>query len=277
MRSKLGFVLLLILFVAACGQSTTTVPPTPDTSISGRLTFAGSTTVQPLADALARAFRERYPNVVLEIAAGGTQVGIDAIHDGTVDLGMASRSLSLQEAVGITQHQIAVDVIAIVAHSSNPVKNLTLDQLRGIYLGQLTAWNQVGGPERKIVAVVRGKNSGTRGAFDELVLKGQDPAAPGAQIAVTAGDVAAMVLDDPNAIGYVGFGNLEPGLDLIVIDGVAPDEETVRNNSYPLVRPLLLLTGPLSQPLALKFVEWATSQEGQQIVAASGWVPAKPH
>jgi phosphate transport system substrate-binding protein len=243
--------------------------------VAGKITFAGSTTLQPLAHKLGESFTEQYPDIELDIAAGGSTVGIKAIHDGTVDIGMASRSLKHEEAEGIEQHQVAVDVIALVVHTSNPVDDLGQDQLRDIYMGRITNWREVGGEDESILVIARGKNSGTRGAFDEIVLDKEEPAAPNLKEAVTAGDMAAMVADNPNSIGYVGFGNLEPDIKMIAIDGVIPYEETARDGSYALTRPLLFLTGPLTQPLASRFTDFALSDEGQQIVINSGWVPAK--
>jgi phosphate transport system substrate-binding protein len=276
MQPRSAAIVLFVSFLAACGpmSSTPQSPPTA-TSLAGRITFAGSTTIQPLADKLGQAFKQHNPGVTLDIAAGGSVVGIQAIHAGTVDLGMASRALTSDEAQGITPRQIAVDVIAIVVHPSNPVKSLTMDQLRGIYMGKTTDWSEVGGQSRPIVAVVREKNSGTRGAFDELVLDNQEPAAPAMQTAVTAGDVAAAVAGNPAAIGYVGFGNLESSLRVVAIDGVLPAEETAQSGAYRLVRPLFLLAGPLTQPLALTFVDFTLGVEGQQIVKTNGWVPVK--
>lgn len=278
MRFTLKYRIILVfvtwLALGACGQPTPTSPPTQP-PLSGRITFAGSTTVQPLAAKLGDAFRQRHPDVTLDIAAGGSVVGIQAVHDGTVDIGMASRALKPEEAAGINQHQIASDVIAVVVPASNPVSGLSLEQLRNIYLGQIVNWSEVGGPDREIIVVVRSQSSGTRGAFDEIVLEKKEPAAPLLAEAVTAGDMAAIVLASPAAIGYVGFGNLEPGLKPLAIDGVLPSEATVRDGSYRLVRPLLLLTGPLTQPLAQTFVEFALSAEGQQVVRESGWVPVR--
>jgi len=168
-----------------------------------------------------------------------------------------------------------VDVIAIVVHPSSPVKNLTLDQLRSIYMGKTTDWSEVGGQKQPIVAVVREKNSGTRGAFNELALDNQEPAAPATQTAVTAGDVAAAVANNPAAIGYVGFGNLESSIRAVAIEGTLPSEETAQSGAYRLVRPLFLLAGPLTQPLALTFVDFTLGAEGQQIVKTNGWVPVK--
>jgi phosphate transport system substrate-binding protein len=274
--------LVLMLFVTACAsiglkagdESSASSQPT-QSPVTGRITFAGSTTLQPLAHELGQVFKEQYPEVELDIAAGGSVVGIEAIHGGTVDIGMASRALKSEEAQGITAHRVAVDVIAVIVNEENPVRSLSWEQLGDVYLGKITHWSQVGGPERPIVVVVRGKNSGTRGAFDKLVLNKQEPAAPDVRTAATAGDVAAIVASHSDAVGYVGFGNLDPGLKLLAINDVLPSEETARDGSYQLVRPLLFLTGPLTQPLALTFVDFALSAEGQEIVVASGWVPAE--
>lgn len=272
----LGLILLAVGYtLVGCCRSEATPESIPTPLVAGKITFAGSTTLQPLAHELGEAFNERYPAVELDIAAGGSVVGIQAVHDGTVDIGMASRALKSEEAEGIEQHQVAVDVIAVVVHSTNPVEDLTLEQLRAIYLGEITNWRDVGGDDQPIVVVVRGKNSGTRGAFDEIVLEKQEPVAQEMYTAVTAGDMAVAVSKQPGAIGYVGFGNLESDLKMVSIDGVLPSEETAQDGSYPLVRPLLFLTGPLTQPLAQMFIDFALGDEGQQIVEHSGWVPVK--
>ncbi len=273
MKRAIWIGILLMGLLTACRSSAEPLTPTEE-ALTGRITFAGSTTVQPLADILGQAFQEQYPGVELEIAAGGSVVGIEAVHAGTADIGMASRALTAEEASGIEAHQIAVDVIAVVVHPSNGVRNLTMEELRDIYLGAIVNWREVGGEDQPIVVVMRGQNSGTRGAFDEIVLGGAEPSAVRAQIAVTAGDVVAIVADNPSAIGYIGFGNLEPAISAVALDGVFPSEATARDGSYRLVRPLLLLTGPLSQPLAQRFVDFALSDEGQRIVEESGWVPA---
>lgn len=263
---------LLSVMLASCRP--TAVPATP-TPVTGKLLFAGSTTMQPLVRALGEEFRKRYPGIWLEIGAGGSKVGIRAVREGTVDIGMASRHLTPQEAQGITVHTIALDVIAIVVHPTNPVDNLSLEDLAAIYTGAITNWRQVGGPDKMIVPIAREVTSGTRGAFDELVLGGREPSAPNLKTAVTAGDMAAMVAEQPNAIGYVGFGNLTDRLRVLKINGVYPTPEAARAGSYPLVRPLNLLTGPLSQPLVQEFIRFALSPEGQQIVEQAGWVPIR--
>lgn len=273
-KSSRSFVVLLFLVLTftACANATPEVPT--EVPVSGRITFAGSTTVQPLAAEIARAFNAAYPDVILDIAAGGSSVGIKAVHDGTVDVGMASRRLTSEEAEGIEVYQIAVDVIAMVVNAENPVDNLTSEQLRAIYSGEINHWSEVGGNDAPILVAVRETTSGTRKAFDELVLDEEEPKAPNMERLMTAGDVAAYVVENPDAIGYVGFGNFESGLKPISIDSVEPNEANARDGSYQLTRPLQLLAGPLTQPLAHTFIEFALSKDGQQVVVDSGWIPA---
>jgi len=263
---------LVCVMVGACAGNLTVAEHTA-TSMAGEISFAGSTTLQPLAHQIGQAFTERHPEVILDIAAGGSVVGIEAVHEGRVDIGMASRRLRPEEAEGIEQHQVAADVIAMVVHKSNPIEDLALEELRQIYAGEITNWEQVGGRNEPILAVVRGKNSGTRGAFDEIVIAGDDPSAPNLETAVAASDVAAAVADNQHAIGYLGFGHLDLDIKVISIDGVMPAEETAQDGSYPIVRPLLFLTGPLTRPLGKAFVEFALGEEGRAIVVENGWVP----
>lgn len=263
---------LVCVTAGACAGNLTAADHTA-TSMAGEISFAGSTTLQPLAHEIGQAFTERHPEVILDVAAGGSVVGIEAVHEGRVDIGMASRRLRPEEAEGIEQHQVAADVIAMVVHQSNPIKDLALEELRQIYAGEITNWEQVGGRDEPILVVVRGKNSGTRGAFDKIVLGGQDPGAPSLETAVAASDVAAAVAENENAIGYLGFGHFDLGIKVITIDGLMPAEETAQDGSYPIVRPLLFLTGPLTRPLGRAFVEFALGEEGQAIVVENGWVP----
>jgi phosphate transport system substrate-binding protein len=272
---KMLALLTMIVFLAACGKSPAT-PPTPtEDTLTGKLTFAGSTTMQPLVAQLGDEFRNIHPHVTLDIAAGGSAVGIKAIHDGTTDIGMASRALTTDEASGINQYQVAIDVLALVVHPSNTIKNLTLAQLQDIYMGKITNWQSLGGPDLAIIPVQRETSSGSRGAFDEMVLQNKTATASTLITTATAGDEAANVASHPGAIGYIGFGNMDSTIKVVTINGVLPTQETARDNSYPLTRPLIFMTGPLSQPLAQTFINYALSAQGQKSVQALGWVPVK--
>ena len=266
-------VLILVLLVSSCGGGTQ-VPPTPSESpLIGRLTFAGSTTMQPLVAKLSDVFRQRHPQVIFEVAAGGSVVGIQAVHEGTADIGMSSRALKAEEAQGIKVYTVGIDALAIVIHPDNPVESITLAQLLDIYMGRITNWKELGGNDLAIIPIQREISSGTRGAFDELALEKQEASAPALLTVITAGDVAANVAIQPAAIGYLGFGNLESDLKVLAIDGTLPSQESIRDGTYPLFRSLSLLTGPLSQPLADKFINFVLSPEGQAYVEEFGWIP----
>ena len=272
---KLSLVLIVILLLVACAQRPPVSPTPTEDALTGKLTFAGSTTMQPLVAKLGDEFRAIHPHIALDIAAGGSAVGIKAIHDGTTDIGMASRALTPDEAQGIQQYQVAIDILAIIVHPDNPVTNLTLGQLEDIFMGKLTNWQSLGGPDLLIIPVQRETSSGSRGAFDELVLQKQTADAPDLVTTVTAGDEAANVASKPGAIGYVGFGNLDSTTKVIAINGILPTQRTARDNTYPLIRPLIFMTGPLSQPLAQIFIDFGLSAQGQKNIQDLGWVPVK--
>ncbi|HPH98532.1 MAG TPA: phosphate ABC transporter substrate-binding protein [Anaerolineaceae bacterium] len=273
MKKILFFCFLLITVLSGC------ITPTPEAPtqapLMGTLSFAGSTTVQPLAARLGEAFKQQHSQVSFDIAAGGSSVGIQAIKNGSVDIGMVSRHLSQEESIGLSIYPIAWDVIAVVVHADNMVETLSLEQLRGIYMGEIVNWKEIGGSDQIIIPITREQTSGTRTAFDELALEKKEPAAANIQSAVTAGDMAALVAKNPAAIGYVGFGNLEKNLKVIKINAVAPTQSSARDGTYSLVRPLSLLTGSLSQPLAQKYIEFVLSDKGQKIIETSGWIPVK--
>jgi len=229
--------------------------------------------MQPLVAQLGEVFHERHSQVVFDVAAGGSLVGIQAVQDGTVDIGMASRALSMEETENIKVHTIGNDVIAIVVHPDNPLESITLTQLQDIYMGRIANWKELGGSDLAIIPIQRETSSGTRGAFDELALDKQEAATPALLTVITAGDVAANVASQPSAIGYLGFGNLESDLKVIAIDGIFPSKDSIRDGTYPLFRPLSLLAGPLSQPLADEFINFVLSPEGQAYVEEFGWIP----
>jgi phosphate transport system substrate-binding protein len=269
-----GLLLLWVMAATSCMASPWAqrpATPTPMPVITTHLTFAGSTTVQPLVELLAERYKQRAPQTALDTVAGGSVVGINAVQDGQVDIGMSSRRLLPHEERGIRHYQIANDVLAVIVHPSNPATSLSLEQLRAIYTGAIRNWRELGGPDLPIVPVIREVSSGTRGAFDEIALAGAEPLAS-ADVQITAGEVEARVATSPGAVGYVGFGNVQRNIKVLAIEGVAPSATSARDGSYPLVRPLLLLRGPLSRPEAQDFIDYVLSDEGQQIVTSGGWV-----
>lgn len=272
--------IILMILLASCGGTAQQPVPvetdTPESAVAQeRLIFAGSTTVQPLAETLAKTYREQNPGIEMEVGAGGSRVGIQAIQEGTADIGMVSRDLREGEKTEDMQvHQIAIDVLAMIVHPSNPVDELSLEELRSIYTGEITNWNEVGGEDMPILPAIRDVSSGTRGAFDEIVLEGEDPIETEENTHITAGEVHSRVVDNPEAIGYVGFGHLSGDeVKVLAIDGVEPGPEAAMDGTYKLKRPLQMLTGSLSRPGAEVFIEFVLSPEGQKIVEEDGWVP----
>lgn len=232
--------------------------------------------MQPLIEALAGEYQKHNPNFALDITAGGSLVGIQAVQEGQVDLGMVSRAMKAgEQQAGMEAVTIAYDALVIIIHPSNPVKALSLEQLRAIYSGEITNWSILGGPDLAIEAVARELSSGTRGAFDEIVL-GQATQSDQTSVVATAGEVETTISKNPGAIGYVGFGNLHPTVTVVQIDGVLPIPESILNDSYRLKRPLSLLVGPLSRPQAHDFIAFANSSVGQTLINQGGWVAIQP-
>ncbi|MCX8061630.1 MAG: phosphate ABC transporter substrate-binding protein [Anaerolineales bacterium] len=277
MSNKKILILLIglsLVFASCQTMRTTPTEPTP-TPLAGRITVAGSTTMQPLVGKLSEVFMQKHPLVQMEVAAGGSVVGIRAVHEGTADIGMASRALTEEEAKGVNVYTVGLDALAIIVNRENPVNALSLQQLQDIYFGKITNWKELGGEDLEIIPVQREISSGTRGAFDEIVLEKQEASAPKLVTVITAGDVAATVAQMKGAIGYVGFGNLESHLKVLEIDGVVASPETIKAGRYRLYRPLSLLTGPLSQPIAQVFIEFVLSYEGEKAIEEFGWIPVK--
>ena len=236
----------------------------------GTITESGSTTVQPLAEKLAGAFKAENPDVNVVIQGGGSGVGIKAANDGTVDIGAASRELSASDPT-LVKHLLARDGIAIIVPPSNPVTNLTKDQIIAIYSGNITNWSQVGGPNKAIDVVAREEGSGTRTAFQDLVM-GKALIKADAILQSSNGAVKTAVSSDPQAIGFISFGYLDSSAKALAINGVAATEENAKNGTYPIVRPLYFLTKTQPTGIVKDFIDFCTGAEGQKIVAEEGYI-----
>lgn len=283
MNTQVRYLLIVVcvaLALVSCSQNSAQPAEVPtNTPVAAttqeKLQFSGSTTVQPLAEKLAEVYRTQHPGLDLVIGAGGSRVGIQAVQEGTADIGMVSRELRDGEMTdGMEKHQIAIDVLAMIVHPSNSVEELSLEQLKDIYIGKITNWEEVGGDDMTIAPLIREVSSGTRGAFDEIVLEDESPVETEENTKITAGEVSSQVKETPGAIGYVGFGHLSGDeVKVLAIDGVVPSPEAAVDGTYKLKRPLNLLTGPLSREQAQEFIDFVLSDEGQQVVKEDGWVP----
>ena len=247
-------------------------------TLSGQIQMAGSTTVQPLAESLAESFMDANADVVIEIQGGGSSVGVTSAGDGTVDIGAASREIKdseMETYPDLNVYTIAYDGIAIVVNPDVDLPTLTVDQVRGIFAGEITNFSEVGGPDAEIVVVSREEGSGTRAAFEELVMVYKDengekietPITETALLQQSNGQVSTVVSTTPNTIGFLSFGYLSDAVKGVAIDNVEPTVANVKNGSYGIYRPLNLLTNGEAEGLVKAFIDFILSDAGQEIVA----------
>ncbi len=254
------------------------------------LTVKGSDTMVHLVSAWAEGYMKANPGADVSVTGGGSGTGIAALINGTTDICAASRSMEEKEKnlagqKGITPKEftVALDGIAIVAHPSNPVKELTMEQLRKIYTGAYTNWRQVGGPNLEIIVLSRESSSGTYIFFQEHVLRKEDYAQSVRLMPATSAIIQSTAADQ-GSIGYVGIGYAAEAKDTVKIvnvkmddksAAVTPSEETVKSGAYPIARPLYIYTKGEPSGMAKGFMEFALSPEGQKIVRDTGYVTVK--
>lgn len=228
--------------------------------------LAGSTTVQPLANQWARAYKTVNPNANVIVAGGGSSVGFSNVSQGIVDIGMSSRDPKPGAESSLTKYVIARDAVAVIVNKKNPVRALTADQVKRIYLGQITNWNQVGGPNAPIVLSGRTGASGTYEFFKEKFL-GNTRQSIRTKAYASNGMVRSSITRNRYAIGYVSLAYVNPSVRAIKIDGVTPSKATAASGAYPYVRPLYFLTKGAPSAEAQAFITWCMSPAGQTIAA----------
>jgi phosphate transport system substrate-binding protein len=237
------------------------------------LIVAGSTSVQPYAEILAEEYAILNPASVIDIQGGGSSAGIAAAKSGTADIGMSSRSLKDEEK-NLWSIEIAKDGLGIIVNPTNPIQNLTLDQIRRIYSSEITNWSDIGGSNSKIHVITREEGSGTRGAFVDLVME-KTEITPKAIVQDSNGAVKQLVKDDPDAIGFISLGLVDEAVKALQLEGIAATQENILNGSYSLSRPFLFVS--LSQPSGQikQFIDFILSAEGQKILSNEGLIPSK--
>ncbi len=247
----------------------------------GQLTIQGSTTVLPIAQRAAEEFIKEHPNANITVRGGGSGTGIAALIDGTIDIANASRPMKTKElktarGKGINPYPtiIAKDGIAVIVHPTNPVSELTIDQIRAIFCGDVSRWSDIGGKNESIVVVSRDVASGTFEVFKKLALKGEKTREDALMLASNMA-VATTVEKTPGAICYVGLGYVSEGVKALSINGVVPTKETAGSGEYSLARPLYMYTNGEPSGLAKTFIDFILGPEGQKIVDEQGFVPVK--
>jgi phosphate transport system substrate-binding protein len=237
---------------------------------------AGSTTVQPLAEMLADAFTAANPDVRIDVQGGGSSVGVKSAGENQVDIGAASREVKdseLSDFPNLKVFTIARDGIAIVVHPDVAVEGLAKDEVRDIFAGEIANWSEVGGPDKAIVVVSREEGSGTRGAFEEMVMDDEGPViADTAILQPSNGAVRTTVSTTPDAVGFLSFGYLDASVKALKVDGVEPTEANAANGSYPIVRPLNMMTGEEPSGIVKAWLDFVLSAEGQAVVVEEGYI-----
>ena len=233
---------------------------------------AGSTSVQPYAEVLAEEYMILNPGTEIDIQGGGSSAGITAATNGTSDIGMSSRELKDKEK-GLNSIEIAKDGLVVIVNPKNPIHDLTLDQIRDIYSTSITDWNQLGGSKSKIHVITREEGSGTRSAFEELVM-GDSEITPKAIVQDSNGAVRLLVADDPNSIGFISMGIVDETVKALSLEGVTATRESILDGSYTLSRPFLFVT--LNEPTGQTkhFIDFVLSEEGQKLLSHEGLVPS---
>lgn len=232
--------------------------------------IAGSTSVQPFAEKLAEIFMHQHPEMRVDVQGGGSSAGIHAATQGAANLGASSREL-LGPEKQLIEVPIAYDGIAVIVHPANPLNDLSVAQLKEIFMGKLTNWRDFGLPPREIDAINREEGSGTREAFEQLVM-GKAEVSPASMVQDSNGAVREIVAGDPNAIAYISAGLVDHRVKALTIEGVAPTPENVKNHTYKLWRRFLLVSREAPTGSCQQFVDFVLSPPGQQILEKEGLV-----
>lgn len=245
------------------------------TAIAEDINAAGSTTVQPLAELLAESFESTRSGTIINVQGGGSSVGVKSAANGNADIGMASREIKeseFQEYPGIVIHTIARDGIAIVTCPGYGTDELSMDAIRGIFEGEITNWSELGGSDEIIITVAREEGSGTRAAFEDMVM-GDALITLDAILLPSNGAIRTTVATTPHCIGFLSFGYLDDSITPVSIDGIAPTPENASNGSYPIVRPLNMITLGEPSGTVSEWLNFILSADGQAIVANEGYIP----
>ncbi len=240
----------------------------------GTVSTDGSTSMEKVIGALGEAFEEANKGISFTYNPTGSGSGIEAVTAGRCDIGLSSRALKDDEkSKGLKETTLALDGIAIIVNPQNSVSNLSLDDITKIYKGEVTNWKDVGGSDGEIVLIGREASSGTRDGF-ESITKTKDKCQYRQELTST-GDVITAVSQNPNAIGYASLASVKESVKAVSVDNVAPSEETVKDGSYVVQRPFVLVTKENEKlsDSAQKFFDYITSSDAASIISEAGAVP----
>ena len=288
MKKILAFALSAVMalaLLAGCGNQTDNnsssndnggdASDTPAASVSGTVSTDGSTSMEKVIGALGESYMAANKDVTVNYNPTGSGAGITAVQEGTCDIGLSSRALKDEEkAAGLKETVLAYDGIAIIVHPDNPVSDLSIEQIAKLYTGEITNWKDVGGSDAEVVLIGREAASGTRDGFESIT--GTKDKCQYRQELTSTGDVITAVSQNPDAIGYASLAAIKDSVKALSVDGVTPSEATVKDGSYPVQRPFVLVTveGKALSAAAQSFFDYATSADAADIIAKAGAVAA---
>ena len=267
MKKMIAMMMVAVLalsLLAGCSSAKTT----------GSVATDGSTSMEKVIGGLGEAFQND-TGISVTYNPTGSGSGIKAVQEGRCDIGLSSRDLKDEEkASGLTGTVLAYDGIAIIVHPENPVADLSVDTIAKIYTGEITNWSEVGGSDVEIVLIGREAGSGTRDGFESIT--DTEDACQYRQELTSTGDVITTVSQNPGAIGYASVASVKDTVKALTVDGVAPTEETIKDGSYVVLRPFVLVTktGVELSDAAFEFFTYITSNDANEIISAAGVVPA---
>ena len=287
MKKILAFALSAVMalaLLASCGNQTDNnssndnggdASDTPAASVSGTVSTDGSTSMEKVIGALSESYMAANKDVTVNYNPTGSGAGITAVQEGTCDIGLSSRALKDEEkAAGLKETVLAYDGIAIIVHPDNPVSDLSIEQIAKLYTGEITNWKDVGGSDAEVVLIGREAASGTRDGFESIT--GTKDKCQYRQELTSTGDVITAVSQNPDAIGYASLAAIKDSVKALSVDGVTPSETTVKDGSYQVQRPFVLVTveGKALSAAAQSFFDYATSADAADIIAKAGAVAA---
>ena len=259
----------LTLCLAACGGDSA------GAALSGTVSTDGSTSMEKVIGGLGEMFMEMNSDITFTYNPTGSSAGITAVAEGRCDIGLSSPNLKdAEKEQGLVGTVLAYDGIAVIVNPENTVEDLTVEQIAAIYKGEIANWSEVGGIDAEIVLIGREAGSGTRGGFEEIV--GVENLCQYRQELTSTGDVITAVSQNPGAIGYASLASVKDTVKAIKVGGVAPSEETVKDETYAIQRPFVLVTkeGTALTETAQAFFDFITSEAAREVISAAGVVPA---
>jgi phosphate transport system substrate-binding protein len=243
------------------------------------IVIKGSTTVLPIAQKAAEEYMKMHSGVNISVSGGGSGNGIKAIIDGTCDIADSSRfikdkevALAMQRNVLPVPHRVALDCVVPIVHPSNPLGDISSGNLKEVYMGNITNWKELGGPDKPIVVISRDTSSGTYEVWHEKALK-KEKVTPKALLQASNGAVAQAVAKNKYAMGYVGIGYLNKDIKGLTVDGVEATPTTALNGTFPISRALFMFTNGWPEGEVMSFINFVVSPAGQKIAKEEGFVP----